>query len=134
MTKSMITRMPRSRAVRVNSATSPSEPRRGSTPVEVGDVVAVVAVGRRLERHQPDARDPELGEVVEAVGEALEVAGAVVVPVHVRLDVEAVDDGRLPPEVAAIGDLHRPTSFSAGRTCSPNVSMNASCSVPTWWR
>ena len=115
MTRSMITRMPRSRAVRMNSATSPSEPSRGSTPSEVGDVVAVVAVGRRLERHEPEAGHAELGEVVEPMGEALEVARAVVVPVHVRLDVEAVDDRGLPPEVAAVGDPHRPAAFSVGQ-------------------
>ena len=38
--------------------------------VEVGDVVAVVAVGRRVERHQPQAGDAELGEVVDALREA----------------------------------------------------------------
>ena len=36
-----------------------------------------------------------------------EVADAVAVPVHERLDVEAVDDGVLPPQVAGVGDPHR---------------------------
>ncbi len=60
--------------------------------VEVGDVVAVVAVGRRVERHEPQARHAELGEVVDALGQARQVAAAVAVPVQERLDVEAVDD------------------------------------------
>ena len=75
--------------------------------VEVGDVVAVVAVGRREERHQPEARDAEVGEVVDAPREPGEVADPVAVVVQVRLDVEAVDDRRLPPQVARVGDLHR---------------------------
>ena len=61
-------------------------------PVEVADVVAVVAVGGRIERHEPQARDSEVGEVVDAAREPGEVADPVVVAVHVRLDVEAVDD------------------------------------------
>jgi hypothetical protein len=36
-------------------------------PVEVGDVVAVVALAARVERHEPHARDPDAGEVVEPV-------------------------------------------------------------------
>ena len=35
-------------------------------PVVVGDVVAVVAAGRALERHQPDRGDAEPVQVVEA--------------------------------------------------------------------
>ena len=35
-----------------------------------------------------------------------EVADPVAVAVHVRLDVEAVDDRGLPPQVAGVGDLH----------------------------
>ena len=60
--------------------------------VEVADVVPVVAIGRRVERHEPQAGDAEIGEVVDASGKAREVADAVVVAVHVGLDVEAVDD------------------------------------------
>src|SRR5581483_9581440 len=59
--------------------------------VEVGDVVAVVAAGRGLERREPDRVDPEALDVVEAAGEAFEVAAAVAVRIHERLDVEAVD-------------------------------------------
>ena len=65
----------------------------------VGDVVAVVLVGRRVERHQPDARRAEVGDVVDAVDQSVDVAGE-------RLDVEAVDDGVLPPQVAGRRDAH----------------------------
>ena len=67
--------------------------------VEVGDVVAVVAVGRRVERQQPDAGGAESLEMVEPVGEALEIADAVAVRIHEGLDIEAVDDGVLVPEI-----------------------------------
>jgi hypothetical protein len=79
--------------------------------VVVGDVVAVVSVGRGLERHQPEHADAEAGEVVDALGEAGEVAGPVAVPVEEGLDVQAVDDGALPPLVAGDLDAH-----SSGRT------------------
>ena len=78
--------------------------------VEVGDVVPVVAVRRRVERHQPEARDAQLGQVVDPMGQPVHVAHAVAVPVQERLDVEAVDNGGLPPQVAGVGDPHRETS------------------------
>src|SRR5206468_3267285 len=46
------------------------------------------------------------GQVVQPLGQPLEVAAAVVVPVHEGLDVQAVDDGGLPPQVRGVGDLH----------------------------
>ena len=68
--------------------------------VEVRDVVAVVTVGGGVEGHQPEARHPELREVVDALDQPDDVALAVAAPVQERLDVEAVDDRRLPPHVA----------------------------------
>jgi hypothetical protein len=47
--------------------------------VEVDDVVAVVAVGRGVERHQPHAADADAAEVVEALREPGQVAAAVAV-------------------------------------------------------
>ena len=47
--------------------------------VVVGDVVAVVAVRRRVHRVEPQACDTEAGEVVEAAGQSDEVADAVAV-------------------------------------------------------
>jgi hypothetical protein len=47
--------------------------------VVVGDVVAVVAIRRRLEGHQPQAGDAEPGEVVDLAREPLEVADAIAV-------------------------------------------------------
>ena len=67
-------------------------------PVIVGDVVAVVAQRRRIERQQPDRVDAEILDVVELLGEAGEIADAVAVAVVERLDVELVDDRVLVPE------------------------------------
>jgi hypothetical protein len=67
--------------------------------IVVGDVVAVVALGRGVERHQPEAGDPEAGQVVEAAGQAAHIAGAVAVGVHEGADVELVDDRVLVPQV-----------------------------------
>jgi hypothetical protein len=53
-------------------------------PVEVGDVVAVVALTARVERHQPQAVDAESGEVVEPVREPRQIAAAVAVGVQER--------------------------------------------------
>ena len=69
-------------------------------PVEVGDVVAVVALTGRHERHQPDAVDAEARQVVDPLAQARQVAAAVAVPVQEGLDVEAVEDRVLPPDVA----------------------------------
>jgi hypothetical protein len=67
--------------------------------VIVGDVVAVVAVGRRIERLQPDTGDAETGQIVEPAGQALEVPDAVAAGILVGFDVETLDDGVLVPEV-----------------------------------
>jgi hypothetical protein len=74
--------------------------------VVVGDVVAVVAVGRRLERHQPDTCDAQPRQVVDLPDQAVEVADAVAVGVAERLDVEAVDDRVLPPLIARLVKAH----------------------------
>ncbi len=67
--------------------------------VVVGDVVAVVAVRAGKEGQQPDAGGAERLDVVEPVRQSAEVADPVAVRVHVGVDVDAVDDGVLVPEV-----------------------------------
>jgi hypothetical protein len=95
--------------------------------VEVGDVVAVVLVRRRVEGHQPDARDTQPVQVVDLLDQAAEVAAAVAVAVGVGLDVQAVDDGVLPPQVRRLRQPHA-ALLNWGRTFSPNAATNASCS------
>ena len=50
--------------------------------VVVRNVIAVVAEGRRLERHEPDRRDAEPAEIVEPARQAWKVADAVAVGVQ----------------------------------------------------
>jgi len=116
--------------------------------VVIGDVIAVVAVGGRVERHEPQARHAQVGEVVEALHEAGEVTDSVTVPVHVRLDVEAVDDSGLPPQVGRVGDPHRSPPGSddaglawvgvmgvmAGVVLSRGSSAGCTCSWEAWTR
>jgi hypothetical protein len=71
----------------------------------VGDVIAVVAPGRWVERQQPDGGDAQVLEVVELLRQAAEVAHAVAVAVEERADVGLVDDGVLVPE-RVVGERH----------------------------
>ena len=64
----------------------------------VGDVVAVVAQGRRKKGQKPEAGDAEVLQVVQARHEAGEVADAVVVGVGEGADMDLVDDGVFVPE------------------------------------
>src|SRR5690349_11449472 len=64
----------------------------------VGDVVAAVPERRWVERQQPDRGDAEVGQVVEARDETVDVADAVVRRVLVRADVDLVDDRVLEPQ------------------------------------
>ena len=76
---------------------------RGVDVVVVGHVVAVVAHRRRVERQQPDGGDAEVLDVVEPLGQAAEVADAVVVGVEERLHVQLVDHRVLEPAVRRQG-------------------------------
>ena len=71
----------------------------------VGDVVAVIAQRRRIERQQPDDVDAEVLQVVELARQPLKIADAVVVRVKERADVRLVDDPVFVPEV-----VHRSSS------------------------
>jgi hypothetical protein len=73
----------------------------------VGDVIAVVAPGRGVEGHQPEAGDPEPRQVVDLADQAAEVTDPVAVAVEVGLDVEAIDHGVLPPQVAGLVETHQ---------------------------
>ena len=72
----------------------------GGDVVVVGDVVAVVAERRRVERQQPQAVHAQVLDVVEPLRQAAEVPDAVAVAVLERLDVKLVEDGVLVPELA----------------------------------
>ena len=63
----------------------------------VGDVVAAVAVGRRVAGVEPQAVDTEAGDVVEPRRDAVEVTDPVAVGVGEGFHVELVDDAVTPP-------------------------------------
>jgi hypothetical protein len=67
--------------------------------VVVRHVIPVVTVRRRIEGQQPDAGDAQAGQIGELVREPDEIPDAVSVRIDERLDVQAVDDGVLVPEV-----------------------------------
>ena len=67
--------------------------------VVVRHVVSVVTMGRRLERHQPNGRDAEAVEIVQASRQTAEVANAIAIGIHVGADRQAIDDGVLVPKV-----------------------------------
>ena len=86
----------------------------------VGDVVAVVAQRRRIERQQPEAVDAEVLQVVELLRQAREVADAVVVAVEEGADVRLVDDRVLVPErigSIGVGQLVDATASRRSRRC-----------------
>jgi hypothetical protein len=75
--------------------------------VEVGDVVAVVAARRRVDRVQPHAGHAQPGQVVQPTDQALQVTHPVPVGVGERLDVEGVDDGfGVPARIHAYRGAH----------------------------
>jgi hypothetical protein len=97
--------------------------------VEVGDVVAVVPSRRRLERGEPNRSHAEAFEVIETPGQPFEIADAVAVRVEVGLDVEAVDDRALVPEVADHASTSRSVRYIAcdqrsGTAGSPHRSTH----------
>ena len=68
----------------------------------VGDVIAVVAAGRWIERQQPQRRDAQILQIAELFGQPGEIADAVIVAVGKSLDVQLIDDGVLVPELVAV--------------------------------
>ena len=70
----------------------------GMDVVVVGDIVAVVAPGERKEGQQPDGGDAQVLQVIQFLGEAAEIAHAVVVAVVERADVDFIDDRVFVPE------------------------------------
>ena len=67
--------------------------------VIIRDVVAVVLAGRRLERHQPDRGDAQPLQIIQPPQQALEIADAVAVGVHIGADGKAIEHAVLVPEV-----------------------------------
>ena len=71
----------------------------GINRIVVGDVVTIVAIGRPVERRQPDCFDTDRIEIIESPDQAFEIADSIAVGVHEGLDVQTVDDGVFVPEI-----------------------------------
>jgi len=63
-----------------------------------GDVIAVVAPRRGEEGQQPDTGHAEIGDIVQLLDQALEVADPVIVRIVEGLDMDLVDHRILVPE------------------------------------
>src|SRR3569833_2976688 len=95
----------------------------GIDAVIIGDVVTVVAARRGLERHQPDRGDAEAVQIIEPAQEALEVADAVAVGVHIGADRQAIDHAVLVPEIV-----------EHARAASVVPPRSGGCVISTWGR
>ncbi len=94
-------------------------------PSIVGDVVAVVAKRRRVERQQPQCRGAQILEIVESRDQAGEVTYAVTVRVLKGPQVQLVYDGVFVPVLRIVTEDGRPGYWSGdarharSRTCAP---------------
>ncbi|MCE3291052.1 MAG: hypothetical protein K0R83_3064 [Caulobacter sp.] len=80
----------------------------GVDAVVVADVVAPVAVGRGVDRREPDGVDAERGDVVEFAEHPRQVAMAVAIAVEEAADVDVID-GRAAPPGGSLGHGERLT-------------------------
>ena len=82
--------------------------------VIIRHVIAVVAMRRNLERHQPDRGNAETMQIVETTHQALEIADAVAVGIHVGADGQAIDHAVLVPEIVDHGLRPAPAGWQPG--------------------
>ena len=67
--------------------------------IVIADVVAVVLVGRRLKRRQPDRADAERMQIFETPRQSLEITDAIAVGVHEGFQIQAIDDRVFVPKI-----------------------------------
>ena len=99
MTSSVMTRKPALLGLLDEALEILHRPEIGIDVAVVGDVVAVVAARRGIERQQPQRGDAEILQIAELFGQPGKIADAVIVAVGKRLDVQLIDDGVLVPEL-----------------------------------
>ena len=90
----------------------------------IADVVAPVVVRRRHRRGQPDAVDPQPGQVIEPGDHAAEVAESVAVGVQPRPDVQLVEHRAVPPAALAGIAVHLPPDPVRDQT-RPRLAMRS---------
>ena len=71
----------------------------------VRDVVAAVALGRRLTRRAPDSVDTKSLQVIQSLTDAIEVANPIAVAILEAARIDFVDHGMFPPRPIAM--MHR---------------------------
>ncbi len=86
----------------------------------IRNVVAEIDLRRRETRRNPNGVDPEILQVIELGGDALEIADAVVVAVSEAARIKLVEDGVLPPFTAFRVDLLLGVSTRSRRAESEN--------------
>ena len=76
----------------------------------VGDVISVVAPGRRIDGQEPERIDAQVLEVIELRGQSRKIADSVAIRIHERAHPQLVDDGVLEPlrVVAQLAAAHLP--------------------------
>ncbi len=79
-------------------------------PVVIGNIVAVISAWGRLKGHQPQGRNTDALQVIEAAHESLKIANSVAIGVQVGGDRKAVNDGVLVPKIVDHGES-LPNSF-----------------------
>ena len=72
----------------------------------VGDVVAKVGHGRRVNRRDPDGTNAEPLEIVEPLDYALQVTDAITIAVLERSRIYLVNNAFLPPQVVCMFYFH----------------------------
>ena len=93
----------------------------------VRDVVAVVLLGRRVARVQPDGVDAERLDVVEVLADPVEVADAVAGRVGERAHVHLVDERGLPPVRRAVHrTAHRTVMRTRDRSSAADAAITRS--------
>ena len=86
----------------------------------IGNVVAVIAQGRGIEGHDPDRGCAEILDVIKLLGEAREIADAVVVGVEKGFHMQLIDNRvAIPLQVGAI-------DHAAG--------LRRAVTARVWWR
>ena len=129
ITMSAMTRMPRRVGLLDELAGVADVAVLGEHGEEVADVVAAVAQRRLVEGQQPEAVDAEPLQVVELLGEAPQVAGAVAVGVVEAPDEHLVEHGPLVPAVVGRG---RCRASSAARLAHGQRRVQRARTWATW--
>ena len=57
----------------------------------IGNIIAVIAPRRRVERQQPDGVDAKLGDIVEFGDQARKIADAVIIGIKKRFDMDLIN-------------------------------------------